>query len=135
MIYAWRIDASNSTTFCYSCSTIGHSCVSQSLLPSSIYYLMAGPCLLHGRACIVTVYVCVCVCVSAAEWQVMCIFKALNPDPQNRYQGLDLNNFLCFYEVIDFKWEEVGRKQDVRESINNPILPYLVLKKSSVLSD
>ena len=42
-----------------------------------------------------------------AEWQVMCIFKALHRRPQDQYHGLDLEEFQRFYEVIDFKWEQV----------------------------
>ena len=43
----------------------------------------------------------------AAEWQVMCIYKALHKDRQMHPQGLGLTDFHHFYEVINYKWEEV----------------------------
>ena len=51
-----------------------------------------------------------CPLLSAAEWQVMCIFKALNKEPRKQCQGLEHDHFLSFYEVIDFNWEEVSHK-------------------------
>ena len=43
-----------------------------------------------------------------AEWQVFCIFKSLNKDPQDQYRGLNEEDFLRFYEVLDFKWSQVS---------------------------
>lgn len=37
----------------------------------------------------------------------MCIFKALHRSPEEQYVGLSLEEFYHFYEVIDFKWNEV----------------------------
>ena len=47
---------------------------------------------------------------TVAEWQVMCIFKSLNKDPNSQYQygGLDEEDFLRFYEVLDFEWTLVS---------------------------
>ena len=45
---------------------------------------------------------------SAAEWQVMCIFKALHKDPHQQHQDLSLNEFYSFYEVRDLKWKQVS---------------------------
>ncbi len=42
-----------------------------------------------------------------AEWQVMCVFKSLNKDPNDQYRGLDDEDFERFYEVLDFRWSEV----------------------------
>jgi len=38
----------------------------------------------------------------------MCIFKSLNKDPNKQYEGLDENDFLRFYEVLDFRWTLVS---------------------------
>ena len=44
---------------------------------------------------------------SAAEWQVMCIFKALHKDPKQQHQELSREDFYSFYEVQDLKWKQV----------------------------
>ena len=45
---------------------------------------------------------------TVAEWQVMCIFKSLNKNPNSQYEGLDEEDFLRFYEVLDFRWTLVS---------------------------
>ena len=44
-----------------------------------------------------------------AEWQIMCVFKALhkNPQQQQQHSELSLTEFYNFYEVQNFKWREV----------------------------
>ena len=42
-----------------------------------------------------------------AEWQVFCIFKSLNKDPQDQYR-VNKEAFLRFYEVLDFRWSQVS---------------------------
>ena len=37
----------------------------------------------------------------------MCIFKSLNNDPHCQSKGLDEEDFLHFYDVLDFKWTQV----------------------------
>lgn len=46
-----------------------------------------------------------------AEWQVMCIFKALHINEEEQDQGLTLEEFKKFYEVLDYKWTEVWLSQ------------------------
>lgn len=43
----------------------------------------------------------------------MCIFKALHKFPEDHYHGLNLEEFQRFYEVIDFKWEQVTVQQNI----------------------
>ena len=47
-------------------------------------------------------------CVSTAEWQVMCVFKALHADPSNQHSELSEAEFSDFYEVQNLKWREVS---------------------------
>ena len=44
----------------------------------------------------------------AAEWQVMCIFKALHKDPKQQHQEISLEDFYSFYELRDLKWKQVS---------------------------
>ena len=65
-------------------------------------------------------YMCVCVlCVIhyidnlcthhmfTAEWQVMCVFKAMHTNPSEQHAELSEKEFYNFYEVQNFKWREV----------------------------
>ena len=45
-----------------------------------------------------------------AEWQVMCIFKALHKDAEQQDAGLSCSEFYSFYEMIGFKWKQVELK-------------------------
>ena len=45
--------------------------------------------------------------IITAEWQVMCIFKALHRDPIEQHKELSLEEFYSFYEVRDLKWKQV----------------------------
>ena len=45
-----------------------------------------------------------------AEWQVMCIFKALHTNPNEQHTDLSVDEFYNFYEVRDLKWRQVYRE-------------------------
>jgi len=38
----------------------------------------------------------------------MCLYKCLYKNPHSQYMGLEEDDFLHFYEVIDFKWMQVS---------------------------
>ena len=43
-----------------------------------------------------------------AQWQVFCIFKSLNKNPHKPTKGVNEEDFLRFYEVLDFRWTRVS---------------------------
>ena len=43
-----------------------------------------------------------------AEWQVMCVFKALHVNPNDQHSELRDTEFYDFYEVQNLKWREVS---------------------------
>ena len=47
--------------------------------------------------------------MSAAEWQVMCIFKALHIDPREQHKDVSLEEFYSFYELRDLRWKKVSQ--------------------------
>ena len=44
-----------------------------------------------------------------AEWQVMCVFKAMHINPSEQHTELSEQEFYDFYEVQNLKWREVCR--------------------------
>ena len=42
-----------------------------------------------------------------AEWQVMCVFKAMHTNPSEQHAALSEKEFYDFYEVQNLKWREV----------------------------
>ena len=47
----------------------------------------------------------------AAEWQVMCVFKALHTNREEEHTDLCLEEFYTFYEVQNLKWTQVRREE------------------------
>ena len=45
--------------------------------------------------------------VYLAEWQVMCVFKALLVNPREDHTHLSREEFYDFYEIQNLKWREV----------------------------
>ena len=45
-----------------------------------------------------------------AEWQVMCVFKALHVNSNDRHSELKEAEFYNFYEVQNLKWREVSEQ-------------------------
>ena len=64
-------------------------------------------------------YVCGCVRISwsTAEWQVMCVFKALHVNPNDQHSELREAEFYDFYEVQNLKWREVKSTTTLTRSI------------------
>ena len=48
--------------------------------------------------------------ISLAEFEVMCMFKALHKDTAyvHPYQGISREEFYSFYEVQGMRWKQVG---------------------------
>ena len=49
--------------------------------------------------------------IHAAEWQVMCVFKALHANPNDTHSELSDKEFYDFYEVQNLKWRQVSNHE------------------------
>ena len=92
--------ASVFTTFCYSCNTIDQDWVGLCDVHSHGHNIIVL--LLHG---FVDHY------FSLAEFEIMCMFKALHKDSAHNaqpYQGISREEFYRFYEVQGMRWKHVS---------------------------
>ena len=47
-----------------------------------------------------------------AEWQVMCVFRALHKKRHQDHTPLSKKEFYSFYQVQNLKWRKVRRNKD-----------------------
>ena len=90
---------------CITLSTLTHT----SLLTPSLTHTLSHSHTLSSLTHSLTL-TCMYIHVYTAEWQVMCVFKALHVNPNDTHSELREKEFYDFYEVQNLKWRKVHCK-------------------------